>query len=216
MDISVKPNVVAREQTVRIVLLNAGKSTRLDGQNKLFVYAGGQPVYRWHQRAYPDAEFAIVTNSDDIEQTRKAFPNADRIVAHDEIDGPAGALSAYLNAYDDASVIVLYADTLIAPQPIPEGDWVGVAPLSNRTWDHRQAGGEWAKVVPSIRVGIGLYSFAEADYLRECLASLGTRTDQHLPTILNAYERRRPMLDLEIAGWHDAGDYDALARVPSF
>ena len=208
--------MVAREQTVRIIILNAGKSTRLDGQNKLFVSAGGQPVYRWHQRAFPDAALAVVTKTEDVETTKRALPSADRIVAHDAVDGPAGALSAYLSAYEDASVTVLYADTLIAPQPIPAGDWVGIAPLSNRTWDHRQPDGSWAKVIPSIRIGIGLYSFADVGYLRACLAELGTHADQHLPAILNFYERERPMQDIEIAGWHDAGDYDALARVPTY
>lgn len=207
---------MARKPTVRVLILNAGKSTRLDGQNKLFVSAGGQPVFRWHLRAFADSRIAIVTKSEDIWVTTQAMPTVDRIMAHDQTDGPAGALAAYLKLHDEESLIVAYADTLIAPQPLPEGDWVGVAPLSNRTWDHRQPGGEWAKMVPAIRVGIGLYAFSDLDYLRACLSELGTRPDQHLPDLLNLYERERPMQDLPIAGWHDAGDYDALARVPTF
>jgi len=201
---------------VRIVILNAGKSTRLDGQNKLLVSAGGQPVYRWHLRAFADAHIAIVTKSEDIEVTRQAMPTVDRIIAHDQTDGPAGALAAYLQLHDDDNLIVAYSDTLIGPQPLPEGDWVGIAPLSSRAWDYRQPGGEWAHLVPTICVANGLYAFSDLDYLRACLAELGTRPDQHLPDLLNLYERERPMHDLPIAGWHDAGDYAALARVPTF
>lgn len=201
---------------MRVVILNAGKSTRLGGKNKLLVEAGGAPVHRWHLAAHHDAKIAVVTNGREIAATMEAMPEVDHILAHDQQDGPVGALAAYLAITKDEHLIVAYADTLIAPQILPLGDWVGVAPVIHRTWDHRQPDGTWAKVTPSLRVGIGLYAFADLGYLRDCIAELGTKNDQHLPVLLNLYERRHPMRDLEVVGWHDAGDPDALARVPTF
>ena len=35
----------------RLVILSAGKATRLEGKNKLLVEADGVPVHEWHRRA---------------------------------------------------------------------------------------------------------------------------------------------------------------------
>jgi hypothetical protein len=205
---------------VRVVLLNAGKSTRLGGHNKLFVNAGGVPVHRWHQRALADHEVALVTRTEDIPRSLAELPWLTRVVGHDLLDGPLGALSAYLNAFnDDEQIAVLYSDTLFPEQPLPTGDWVGVAPLITRTWDHLVGAGEgrrWVKQTPDLDVGVGIYGFADLALLRDCIARLGTKEDAHLPELLNLYGARVGVGTHRIVGWHDAGDPDALSRVPSF
>ena len=217
MDLPTQPALVAREPIVRVVLLNAGKSTRLGGQNKLFVNAGGVPVHRWHERALADHQVALVTRTEDIAQSVAQLPWLTRVVGHDLLDGPLGALNAYLNAFkDDDQIAVLYSDTLFPEQPISPGDWVGVAALSSRAWDYRDRYRGWVHQPHPAEVAVGLYAFADLTRLRDCIARLGTKTDAHLPELLNLYGGGGGVGTHRVVGWHDAGDPDALARVPSF
>lgn len=196
---------------MRVLILNAGNSTRLDGQDKLYVQAGGVRVHDWHRRAYADHEVALVTRSD-----RETPDWITRVHRHDEADGPLGAVASYLDAYhDDEELLVVYADTLIAKQDLGDGNWVGVSLLLDRTWDHVNRYGQWVKDVLPTEVGIGLYRFSDLDLLRRCLDELGTQADQHLPVLLNLYGRSAYISPRTIVGWHDAGDWAALARIPN-
>lgn len=196
---------------MRVLILNAGKSTRLDGRDKMFVEAGGVPVHQWHRRAYDGLDVALVTRSD------AETPSwIERVHRHDEADGPLGAVASYLNAYDDDDeLLVVYADTLIAKQDFPDGDWVGVSLLLDRTWDHVNRYGQWVKDVLPTQVGVGVYRFADLTLLRRCIESLGTKPDYHLPDLLNLYGATRYLTPFTLVGWHDAGDWAALSRVPN-
>lgn len=205
--------MVARESTVRVVILNAGRSTRLGGRDKLHVMAGGAPVHEWHKRAYADHDVALVTRSDN----EPAPGWISRVVQHDAYDGPLGALAAYLGTYDDdKELLVAYADTLIARQDLPGGDWVGVSTLNDHTWDHLDSHGRWVKAVLPIQVGIGLYRFADLELLGACIERLGIHEDSHLPDLLNLYGERQHLRSVTVVGWHDAGDPIRLARVPAY
>jgi hypothetical protein len=43
---------------------------------------------------------------------------------------------------------------------------------------------------------------------------VGDKDDHHLPDLLNLYQARVYTTQVQIVGWHDAGDPAALARVP--
>jgi len=211
VDVSAQPELVAREPTVRVLILNAGKATRLDGHDKLFVEAGGVPVHEWHRRAYDGLDVALVT------RTGKATPDwITRVHRHDASDGPLGAVNSYLQAYDDdKELLVVYADTLIAKQDLPDGDWVGVSLLLQRRWDHVNRYGQWVNDILPQQVGVGVYRFADLDLLRRCIESLDIKLDHHLPDLLNLYAASRYLAPFTLVGWHDAGDWAALSRVPN-
>ena len=216
MDVPAQPEVVAREPTVRALIISAGKSTRLGGKQKLLLTAGGTPVHEWHRRALIDYKTAVVVRPEDDAEVAATLTWADRIVPHAKTDGPVGAIAAYLQVFaDDTELLVVYADTLIQPQPLPTGDWVGVSRLTDRTWDHLNAYGVWVKEALPTMVGIGLYRFADIEQLRRAIATLGDKEDQHLPDLLNLYKAQVYTPQVPIAGWHDAGDPTALARVPN-
>jgi hypothetical protein len=167
---------------VRAVVLSAGKASRLGGVNKLLITAGDRPVYEWHRALLEGYRTAVVSRPADAGEIAIRLPWVDRVVGHPEPDGPVGALAAYLDAYpEDEDLLVLYADTLLVPQPLPGGDWVGVAPAPARRWDFPTDRGHWARGVIDVPVCVGIY----------------------LP-----WNR--------IRGWHDAGDPEALSRVPKW
>jgi hypothetical protein len=206
---------VARELTVRALILSAGKSTRLGGKQKLLVTAGGIPVHEWHRRALTDYKTAVVVRPEDDAEVAATLTWADRIVPHGKTDGPVGAIAAYLRLFDDdTELLVVYADTLIPAQPLPSGDWVGVSPLTDRTWDYQNKYGVWTRGELPAVVCIGLYRFTDLHELRRAISELGGKEDHHLPDLLNLYQARVYTTQAQITGWHDAGDPAALARVP--
>lgn len=206
---------MAREQTVRALILSAGKSTRLGGKQKLLVTAGGIPVHEWHRRALTDYKTAVVVRPEDDAEVAAALTWADRIVPHGKTNGPVGAIAAYLRLFDDdTELLVVYADTLIPAQPLPPGDWVGVSRLTDRTWDHQNKYGVWVKEELPTMVAVGLYRFADLQELRRVMDEVGDKDDHHLPDLLNLYQARVYTTQVPITGWHDAGDPAALARVP--
>lgn len=216
MDLPAQPEVVAREPTVRALILSAGKSTRLGGKQKLLLTAGGIPVHEWHRRALIDYKTAVVVRPEDDAEVAATLTWADRIVPHAKTDGPVGAIAAYLRLFDDdTELLVVYADTLIQPQPLPTGDWVGVSRLTDRVWDYPNKYGVWTRGELPATVCIGLYRFTDLHELRRAINELGDTEDQHLPDLLNLYQGRVYTTQVPIIGWHDAGDPAALARVPN-
>ena len=201
---------------MRALILAAGKATRLDGKQKLLVDAGGVPVHEWHRRALTDYKTAIVVRAEDDAEVAREVQWADRVIPHAKTDGPVGAMAAYLRLFDDDDeLLVIYADTLIPPQWLPTGSWVGVSRLTDRTWDYQNGYGVWVKEPLPTHVGIGLYRFDRMDTLRECMARIGTQEDQHMPVLLNEYRRTEYQPPVLIEGWHDAGDWAALSRIPN-
>lgn len=203
----------------RAIILAAGKSTRLGGENKLLVEAGGAPVHAWHERLLRGIPTTIVTRPEDVAEVAAAATWAD-VIPHGEYDGPVGALAAYLQIYLDRAdeLLVLFADTLLVPQPLPERSWVGVAPAPARTWDLYAPWG-WARGVPYLPVCAGIYAFDYPDRLRRAVKRAMERSEgRDLPMIelLNEYAKSTPLHDNPVRGWYDAGDKDALSRVPSY
>lgn len=206
------------------VILAAGKSTRLGGSNKLLVEAGGLPVHAWHERLLGDIPTAIVTRTEEAAEVALALPWVSRVIGHSKYDGPVGALAAYLEAYrDEGELLVLFADTLIAPQPrIPSGDWVGVAYAPARRWDFPTTEGWYARGVPLVEVCVGAYSFSSVPDLTKAIeiarseAAKAGEVDVPMTRLLNAYMTLHRIDPLHVYSWHDAGDWEAIDRVPDY
>lgn len=200
----------------RAVILAAGKSTRLGGANKLLVEAGGVPVHKWHERLLRGIPTSIITRTEDVPAVSEAIKWA-KVLAHDEADGPVGALRAYLSIrrWPIEETIVLFADTLLAPQPIPEGSWVGVAPAPARTWDLPSKWG-WTRGKPYLSVCVGIYAFAYPERLYRMLETLEVGPDLSFADLLQRYASDTQLHENTVRGWHDAGDPAAIAAVPNF
>lgn len=206
------------------VILAAGKSTRLGGSNKLLVEAGGLPVHAWHERLLDGIPTAIVTRTEEAAEVALALPWVARVIGHSAYDGPVGALAAYLDAYtDEGELLVLFADTLIAPQPrIPSGDWVGVAYAPARRWDFPTPEGWYSRGVPLVEVCVGAYSFSSIPDLTKAVeiarveAAKAGEVDVPMTRLLNAYMTLHRIDPLHVYSWHDAGDWDAIDRVPDY
>lgn len=200
----------------RAVILAAGKSTRLGGANKLLVEAGGVPVHRWHERLLRGIPTTVITRTEDVNAVAEAMPWA-RVRAHDETDGPVGALRAHfsLGRWPVEETIVLFADTLLAPQPLPEGSWVGVAPAPARTWDLPSRWG-WTRGKPYLAVCVGIYAFAYPERLYDAIRSLQIGPEVSFSELLQRYASDTQLHQNTVRGWHDAGDPAAIAAVPDF
>ena len=200
----------------RAVILAAGKSTRLGGANKLLVEAGGVPVHRWHERLLRGIPTTVITRSDDVKAVAEAMPWA-RVRAHDETDGPVGALRAHFSMarWPVEETIVLFADTLLAPQPLPEGSWVGVAPAPARTWDLPSRWG-WTRGKPYLRVCVGIYAFAYPERLYAAIRGITIGPEVPFSDLLQRYASDTQLHQNTVRGWHDAGDPAAIAAVPDF
>jgi CTP:molybdopterin cytidylyltransferase MocA len=210
----------SRIATVKpVVILAAGRATRLGGVNKLLVTAGGLPVHEWHRRAFAGADISIVVHDHSIRAIKDEIPWSNAIIGTDKFNGPVGALDAYLAQTNHRDgVTVVFADTLIPPQPLSAGDWVGVAAAPARRWDMPSARGHWVRGIPRIPVCVGIYSFADMDALREAAsaahsdaAKMGEK-ETPMTMLLNRYGSDMPWL--RVRGWHDAGDPAAVASVP--
>jgi CTP:molybdopterin cytidylyltransferase MocA len=222
MDLSADTRLGSRVTPVRrAVILSAGKASRLAGKNKLLVDAGDRRVSDWHRALLDGYRTAVVTRPVDAAEIAIALPWVDRVVGHPEADGPVGALSAYLSAYpEDEEIVVLFADTLLVPQPLPAGDWVGVAAAPARRWDFPAENGHWARGVVDLPVCVGIYAFAYPAELRRAI--VGAREDAEtigvsdipMTLLLNRYAREATLPWKRIRGWHDAGDPEAIALVP--
>lgn len=197
-----------------VVILAAGRSSRLGGRSKLLVDAAGIPVHEWHRRAIGARAATAVVRSDDAAAVADAAPWL-ALVTHDSLDGPAGAVLAYLRARAGiGGVTVLFGDTLLPAVPERRGCWVGVAPAPWRVWDYPMAG-RWVRGVPEVPVCIGLYHFcAPALLAAACERALATADGEaSMADVLNEYATHQWLEPLPIEGWQDAGDPDALRRV---
>ena len=199
----------------RLVILSAGKATRLDGRNKLLVEAGGMPVLDWHKRSAGNLITDIVVRSTDWPEVNQAAEHwVSGVVTHDGVDGPAGALRHYVShRFHDGPLTVIFADTLVPSIPENAGSWVGVAPNPGRVWDY-QHDWTWVRGVPGGNVCVGLYRFENTTALRQVLSDI-PNYGQETPMIdvLNEYEKIYHMRSVKIDGWQDAGDFSAIARV---
>lgn len=217
MGLSPEPGVESRVATVRrAVILAAGKATRLGGENKLLVEAGGVPVARWHERLLRGIPTTIVTRSDQAASVMDVATWA-KVIAHDELDGPVGALKAYRSIvrHPDEETIALFADTLLVPQPFPAGSWVGVAPAPARVWDLPSPWG-WTRGKPFLPVCVGIYAFDNPRRLDEAIADITVGPDVPFAQLLHVYALSSRLKENPVRGWHDAGDRDAISRVPDF
>ena len=197
-----------------IVLLAAGKSTRVGGANKLLVEAAGEPVHEWHKRAASGRATVAVVNAKHAQQVREEAPWLSSIIEHDAHDGPGGALLAFDRAKPHGEIIVLFADTLLQRVPDVHGDWVGVAPAPGRVWDYYDKVEGWTRGVPAVLVCCGVYRFTNRPLLREVLEELVAEANEvHIADVLRVYSERQRLSELVIDGWQDAGDTEALRRV---
>lgn len=197
-----------------IVILAAGKATRMHGLNKLLVIADCDPVHEWHRRAVGDRACAVVVNSKHAQQVRSAAPWISKVVTHDKHDGPAGALLEFDKQSPHGALTVLFADTLLPRVPDTAGDWVGVAPAPWRAWDYYDRAAGWTRGTPSVLVCCGVYRFEDRDALRESLIeAMKPDGETHMADVLRSYAARRKLNELVVDGWQDAGDAEALKRV---
>lgn len=204
-----------------VVILAAGKSTRLGGVNKLLVNAGGMPVHEWHRKAFDGADISVVVHDQFVRVVEDELFLETTVIGTNKFNGPVGALDAYLaqTAQTDG-LIVVFADTLIPPQPMPAGDWVGVAAAPARRWDMPSSRGHWVRGIPRIPVCVGIYSFTDMSALREASAAAHADArgvgdnETSMTMLLNRYGLDIPWF--KVRGWHDAGDPAAVASVPDW
>lgn len=200
-----------------IVILAAGKATRLGGTNKLLVEAAGLPVHEWHRRAAGKQPTYAVVRRDDEKSVLSAAPWLAGVIPHDEADGPSGALLSASTTLPEGALTVLFADTLLPQVPTQDGDWVGVAAAPWRIWDYYDASteGGWTRGIPEVLVCCGIYRFTNRELLNDICydLKLGSTNEVHMADVLRSYAPRQPLTELIVTGWQDAGDPDALKRV---
>ena len=198
---------------MKAVILAAGKSTRLGGQSKLLVEAGGKPVHEWHRQALEGFEVGAVVRPTDFNDVEREVPWLKKLVGHNDYDGPVGALLAYLGESSEP-ITVIYADTLLPTVPKDDHDWVAVAPAPWRVWDYYD--GEWTRGVPYVEVCIGAYRFSCISCLKCISRNLLQKADGievHMVDVIRAYSEEHIIQRLRVEGWQDAGDPEAIARV---
>lgn len=199
------------------VILAAGKSSRLGGENKLLAIAAGKPVHEWHHELLETYETATVTSVQDSVIIAANMPWA-RIIGYDGFDGPVGALIAYLNSANAeiTNLTVIFADTLLRemPQPLLDGDWVAMSAAAGRVWDYWD--GAWVRGVPYVKVCVGAYHFT----CLNCVRSIGnqlladkTSPEVSMAQLLEIYDQEHKMEHVMVRDWQDAGDPEALAKV---
>jgi hypothetical protein len=200
-----------------IVILAAGRATRLGGTNKLLVEAAGLPVHEWHRRAAGKQPTYAVVRPDDEKAVLSAAPWLAGVIPHAEADGPSGALLSASTALPEGALTVLFADTLLPQVPTQEGDWVGVATAPWRIWDYYDASteGGWTRGVPEVLVCCGIYRFTNRELLNDICydLKLGSTNEVHMADVLRSYAPHQPLTELIVTGWQDAGAPDALKRV---
>ena len=209
--------------TPRILILSAGRASRLGGVNKLLQSAGGLPVLEWHRRFAEGHQVAIVTTPQDAGMIALSAPWADRVVGHGDFDGPVGALAAYLRAYPDPEpLVVLFADTLLPPQSLSGRDFVGVAPAPARRWDFPDLSGFFVRGVPQVEVCVGVYGFSDHPALIKGItqaftdAAFDGEKEVGFFRLLNAYHSDSGLYHVRVRGWHDCGDQESRAKVPAW
>jgi hypothetical protein len=199
----------------RLVILSAGRSTRLDGRNKLLVEADGMPVHEWHKRARGNLITDVVVGQADWSSVHKATEQwVSRVKFHTEFDGAGGALRHYVfDTWHDGGLIVLFADTLLETVPSFSGSWVGVAPGPWRVWDYPDGKGNWVRGVPQVPVCCGVYRFHDIHLLRAAFRRLPMGDTLDMIDVLNIYQTLTRVEMVNVHNWQDAGDHVALSKV---
>jgi hypothetical protein len=193
-----------------VVVLAAGKSTRLNGYSKLLVQAAGTTVLEWHMRALKGALAGVVVRPG---ESGRVYLSGWRgpIVETDDTRGPARALERYLvDTGVNGPITVVYGDTVLPELPNSPGSWVGVAEApSRRVWDYHN-GIRWTRGATVGEVCIGLYHFDDAQRLHDVIRSLRS---SEMIDVLEAYGEMKPLI---IEGWQDTGDFQALGNFKGY
>jgi len=199
----------------RVVILAAGRSSRLGGKNKLLVKAGNKLVAEWHRQLLANTYVAAVVRPSDFYEIDETMPWLSCLLSHKEYDGPAGALLSYLNTDTSGEPLtVLFADTLLRELPDADGDWVGIAQVTGRVWDYWD--GEWTRGVPFIQVCVGAYQFSCMDCLKGILRVLiadNEGREVSMAEVLRRYDGNHMLEHVHCDDWQDAGDPEAIAKV---
>ena len=200
----------------RAVILAAGRSSRLAGANKLLVEAGSRAVHEWHQELLAHHEVTAVVQPSDFHEVADAATWISTLVGHADLDGPVGALLAYLRVDRRREPLtVLFADTLLRDMPEPEhADWVGVARAPGRAWDYYDQG--WGRGQLPVPVCVGLYHFscsACVENIARVLVADRGRAEVPMVELLSRYETEHPLELVRTPDWQDAGDPTAIAAV---
>jgi len=202
---------------MRVVVLSAGKSTRLDGICKMLVWAKDKPVHKWHTDAWLEVPLDAVVLSKDVKTLASNEWNGSEIYGYDGGGGPASALRHYLSkTTHTGTLLVSFADSLLKGPVMDRGDWVGVSNMPiNRQWDYPAAKG-WIRGKPRVPVCMGLYQFTDVDALRHAIDKISPeRFSPEIPMVdvLTQYHKIHPLRDLYIGGWQDAGDWESIKTV---
>lgn len=194
---------------MRALVLSAGKATRLEGQCKALVKVRGRRVLDWQLVGLAGYSTALV-----VSEPHEDVPIQQRVVPR-EHRGPGGALAWSVNPDWTGPLLVVYGDTLWAPQPLPEGDWIGVAkpPRLDRNWDvATERTVVYRRARAREQVCVGLYQFADAGRLRTAIdlacSEVPRTAEVGMADILRRYPVRPARVPIE--GWTDVGDVAAL------
>lgn len=204
---------------MRVVVLAAGKSTRLDGQCKMLVRVKDRPVHRWHTDSWMVIPVDTVVLTKHVDELAEDGWDGQDIYGYDGGGGPVGALRYYLeNTTHRGVLLVSFADSLLKGPVVDPGSWVGVAHMPmHRHWDYPILN-SWMRGAPRIDVCMGLYQFEDIDILREVVNNLPEKrfpdyADRPMVDVIVEYNKRRKMRNLHIGGWQDAGDWEAISRI---
>lgn len=201
----------------RVLILSAGKSTRLDGTCKMLVEAAGKPVWQWHSDAWEGSRIDVIVRSADAKRLEDAGFRG-FVYEDDQLGGPVGALRRYVSLLPSDfpyPLVVSFADSLIKCRIFETGDWVGIASAPGRVWDYPD-GKYWMRGVPRVDVCMGLYRFESVPTLQFALQELDSKIaykEVPMVELITEYEKLRPMKKLRIDGWQDAGDWEAIRKV---
>lgn len=188
-----------------LVILAAGKSTRLDGAFKPNLLVGGQRMIDWQRQAAHADRTVLVAHED----THFPEPGV-HTVWTDRQDGPAQALGVGLKLVWKGEVLVTLADTWWSTTP--EGsDWVGVCRAEGgRAWDYPEGDSYNRSHVSAHRVldvCVGLYCFSDCEELVKAVGkAMDTRTSDRevsMAEVLHFYDRT--LLNVQIPEWLDVG-----------
>lgn len=193
-----------------VVILAAGKSTRLNGYSKLLVQAAGTTVLEWHMRALKGAIAGVVVRPNEAGVIYLSGWRGP-IVETDDTRGPARALERYLvDTGVQGPITVIYGDTVLPEIPSAPGSWVGVAEApSYRVWDYHNTV-RWTRGATKGEVCIGLYRFDDAEKLHDTIRSLRS---SEMIDVLEAYGDMQPLV---VEGWQDTGDFQALGNFKGY
>lgn len=200
-----------------LVILAAGKSSRLQGLYKPNLVVGGKRMIDWQMTA-AQTEYTVVVAHDS-----QVFPETKWNVKTTYTRkqwGPASALCQGLNFVLEEPVVVALADTWWRHTP-GGSDWVGVSPAQGgRSWDYPQGTSFTRSFVPAnhrLDVCVGLYSFSDIPALKSAVnLALDHRAKDRevsMAEVLHFYEL--PLRCEQIPEWLDVGDPESWRAADS-